>query len=115
MLALLLLLIQVLISAPAYKTAPSLGNSPGEISGIAADTVRAGELFVTNLPDSINGMRSVRYTGIVLPTRSWLLNQTFFWRTSEADRGDHALWFYVFRESEIDMPADSLAIHVTIR
>jgi len=80
-----------------------------------ADTIMAGEVFITNLPDSIDGMRSVRYAGIELPTRSWLRNQTFFWKTTESDRGDHALWFYVFREADMVIPADSVVIHVTIR
>ena len=75
----------------------------------------AGEVFITNLPDSIDGMRSVRYAGIELPTRSWLRNQTFFWKTTESDRGDHALWFYVFREDDMVIPADSVVIHVTVR
>ena len=80
-----------------------------------ADTIMAGEVFITNLPDSIDGMRSVRYAGIELPTRSWLRNQTFFWKTTESDRGDHALWFYVFREDDMVIPADSVVIHVTVR
>jgi len=136
MLALLLLLFRVFVIAPSPDatlvpaTTPDLikpfrlvdGAGPGSIREISvaltdtvADTVEAGEVFITNFPDSINGLRSVRYAGIELPTRSWLRNKTFFWRTSESDRGDHALWFYVFREDDADVPADSVEIHVTIR
>ena len=140
MLALLLLLFRVFVIAPSPDatlvpaTAPDFFKpfrlvdrvQPGSIreisvalpdtaAGTVADTVEAGEVFITNFPDSINGLRSVRYAGIELPTRSWLRNKTFFWRTTESDRGDHALWFYVFREDAADVPADSVAIQVTIR
>lgn len=82
---------------------------------IKTDTITVGDLFITNLPDSINGLPSTRYIGIELPARSWLLNRTFFWKTSEADRGDHALWFYVFRDGDSAAPADSIAVHVIVR
>ena len=79
---------------------------------MAADTVSAGEAYITNLPDSLGERAVKRYRGIALPARSWLVNRTFFWKTTVADRGLHWLWF---RAVLSDGATDSLAVEVVVR
>ncbi len=81
-------------------------------SGAAADTVKSGQTFITNLPDSLYGQSVVRYRGITLPARSWLLKRSFFWKTSASDRGDHEFWFRALLKDET---TDSLSIRVTVK
>ena len=76
-----------------------------------ADTIRAGETFITNLPDSLAGQGVEQYTGVALPARSWLLKRSFFWRTRVADRGNHILWF---RASLSDGKTDSLDLSIVV-
>jgi len=75
------------------------------------DTVRAGDTFITNLPDSLAGQEIDRYIGVALPARSWLLKKSFFWKTRTADRGNHTLWFRAFLS---DGRTDSLNLSVVI-
>ncbi len=77
----------------------------------AADTVRAGEAFITNLPDSLCEQPVTSYRGIALPARSWLMGRTFFWKTSQADRGAHSVWF---RAIFSDGKSDSLSVGVFV-
>jgi hypothetical protein len=98
------------------------GASPDDehsLFSVQSDTVEAGHLFVTNLPDSISGMPVYEYAARALPLRSWLLKKSFFWKTSEADRGDHALTFYVFHEERSEdadaNPADSIIVNVVVK
>lgn len=84
-----------------------------------SDTVNAGDLFVVNLPDSISGVPVYEYAARSLPLRSWLLKKSFFWRTTDSDRGDHALTFLVFHEARSagaeSVPSDSVLVDVTVR
>ena len=77
---------------------PELPTTMSAEITVASDTVRAGNLFITNLPDTLGGVPVARYVGSDLPARSWLRNRSFFWKTDISDVGDHALLFYVFRE-----------------
>jgi hypothetical protein len=107
---------------PAFRGAspdegPSLFST--RLYSTRSDTVEAGHLFVTNLPDSISGMPVYEYAARVLPLRSWLLKKSFFWKTNEADRGDHALTFYVFHEVRSEdtdaSPADSIIVRIVVK
>ncbi|TDI75691.1 MAG: hypothetical protein E2O84_03950 [Bacteroidetes bacterium] len=97
----------------------SRAHLPGPVFAARSDTIDAGHLFVTNLPDSIKGFPVYEYSARSLPLRSWLLNKSFFWKTTEQDRGDHALTFFVFLEPKsVDAnsnPADSIIVHLHIR
>ena len=76
-----------------------------------ADTVRAGQTYITNLPDSVSGIPVLRYRGIALPPKSWLINQSFFWRTDVMDRGLHELWFRAYLT---DSSVDSLSLLIAV-
>ena len=78
---------------------------------VPVDTVKAGQVYITNLPDSLSGTRVDRYQGIELPAFSWLLDRSFFWRTSIQDKGNHELWFRAFLSDE---SVDSVAVNVVI-
>ena len=80
-------------------------------SYVSADTVKSGQTFITNLPDSVSGQSVVRYRGIELPARSWLMKQSFFWKTSERDRGEHEFWFRAYLKDE---SMDSLMVQVIV-
>ncbi len=60
---------------------------------VPSDTVQAGHLFVTQLPDSIDGYSVTSYSAEHLPLTSWLLKTSFMWQTIEEDRGDHRFIF----------------------
>ncbi|GMQ82558.1 MAG: hypothetical protein BMS9Abin05_2012 [Rhodothermia bacterium] len=77
----------------------------------SADTVKSGQTFITNLPDSVSGQPVVRYRGIVLPARSWLMKRSFFWRTSATDQGNHEFWFRAYLKDET---IDSLSVQVVV-
>ena len=81
------------------------------LHAIRADTILAGQTFITNLPDSLHGQEVKRFKGIRLPARSWLLNRAFFWRTTEKDRGTHEIWF---RAIMMDESMDSVSVGVVI-
>jgi hypothetical protein len=72
-------------AAASYKPTP-----PTSVSwATMADSVTAGDVYIRQLPDSINGMAVSTYTATRLPLRSWLLDKSFFWVTKEEDRGEH--------------------------
>ena len=81
-------------------------------SYVDADTVKSGQTFITNLPDSVAGQPVLRYRGIALPARSWLMRQSFFWKTSDQDRGAHTIWFRAFLKDE---SVDSLSVQVIVK
>jgi len=60
---------------------------------IAADTVFAGDTFITILPDSLLGREVLEYSARELPLRSWLRGKSFFWKTSSNDTGEHTFVF----------------------
>lgn len=94
-------------------------DAPDFVYSAPSDTVDAGRLYVVNLPDSVSGIPVHEYAARLLPVRSWLLNKSFFWRTSENDRGDHAFTFLVFLEGGTQapesLPSDSVIVKVTVR
>lgn len=64
---------------------------PASVSWYApADTVTAGEVFIHQLPDSLDGMPISGYTASRIPLKSWLLERSLFWSTGSEDRGEHA-------------------------
>jgi len=71
----------------AYKPPPNPSVSEASV----ADTVLAGRAFITQLPDSIDGLAISRYSAARLPLFSWLKDTSFVWATSEKDRGRHAI------------------------
>lgn len=82
------------------------------LHAIRADTIIAGQTFITNLPDSVHGQVVKQFRGIKLPAQSWLLNRAFFWRTTQKDRGTHEIWF---RAILMDESVDSVSIGVVIQ
>ena len=113
-------------TAVSFRSAESVEHTPYATWGAShrlrsakADTIDAGHLFVVNLPDSIRGIPADGYFAKELPLHSWLLKKSFFWRTRDEDKGDHALTFYVFRVDPDDTtekaPQDSVNVNVTIR
>jgi hypothetical protein len=84
---------------------------------VASDTVRAGETFITNLPDSLGGRAVTSYRGVALPAFSMLIEKSFFWRTQEIDRGEHAFWFRAMLASgddSLSVALDSISVIVTV-
>lgn len=77
----------------------------------APDSVRAGEAFITNLPEIIRSIEVSRYIGVSLPARSWLLNRTFFWKTTNGDLGSHDLMFRAFMSNG---GVDSVSVHIVV-
>lgn len=71
----------------AYKPPPEPSVSDASV----ADTVLAGRAFITQLPDSIDGLAIFRYSADRLPLYSWLKERSFVWATSERDRGRHTI------------------------
>jgi len=78
---------------------------------VPADTILAGQTYITSLPDSLNGHFVVHLRGVSLPAYSWLVQKSFFWRTSTRDRGDHEFWFRAVLDDE---RVDSLAVRVRV-
>jgi len=78
---------------------------------VPADTVLAGQTYITSLPDSLDGHFVVHLRGVALPAYSWLVRKSFFWRTSVRDRGDHEFWFRAVLDDE---HVDSLAVRVRV-
>lgn len=73
----------------AYQPVPASSVS----AVVVSDTVRAGRVFIAQLPDSIDGERVAVYSAERLPLASWLLDDSFMWATTEEDRGEHLLQF----------------------
>lgn len=73
----------------AYEPPPA----PSVSDTVFADTVLAGRVFVSQLPDSIEGHAVTRYSAERLPLTSWLLDTSFMWATTTDDRGQHSFHF----------------------
>ena len=111
-----------MLSAPEFNAETGVPESFGPVLYVASsDTIRAGEVFIHNLPDSLNGQAIARYGATSLPLKSWLLGSSFFWNTSEQDIGDHAFTFYGFRagagagEATVREATDSVTVHIVVR
>lgn len=88
---------------PAPSVSDSRSASTLTLDAALSDTVQAGRVFVTQLPDSIEGQAIVGYSAKRLPLSSWLLKTSFMWQTVEDDRGVHSFVF----DAEI---ADTLVV-----
>gem|GEM_PF-2386681 len=87
------------------------------VSRLAApDTVAAGDVFIVQLPDSLSGIPISRYTATRLPLRSWLLEKSFFWETTDEDRGRHAFDLNATPDTDTGS-ADAIpfTLHVLVR
>ncbi len=86
-------IIAVLLPSYSGMVAGSIQTPPNPSVSEAsvADTVLAGRAFITQLPDSIDGLALSRYSAARLPLFSWLKDTSFVWATSEKDRGRHAI------------------------
>lgn len=91
--------------AAQFEPAPSASVS----WAAPVDTVAAGDVFIHELPDSLDGVAISEYTASRLPLRSWLLDRSFFWSTRAEDRGDHTF------ELDAHLRADSISIPFTLR
>lgn len=80
------------------------------------DSVTAGNVYIRQLPDSIDGVPVSTYTATRLPLRSWLLDKSFFWATEEVDRGEHTLDLRAIPISERDsVDSFPFPLHVVVR
>lgn len=99
-------------TAASYKPTPSASVSWATM----ADSVTAGDVYIRQLPDSINGIAISTYTAARLPLRSWLLDKSFFWATKEADRGEHTFDLQAIPSSERDsVDSFPFPMHVVVR
>ena len=120
-LALLLTHLAAGISADAFadavpqQTAPLVARSTEPAVPVQRDTLRYtvqhGDVFIVNLPDSVDGLPATSYALAPAPALSWLVGRSFFWETLRPDRGRHVLAFAALRGGE---PADTLFVVVTV-
>ncbi len=111
-----------LVAGLAWFSEEELGHEPIDrrfgsesvdfLPGFAADTVFAGRVYITTLPDSIDGQVVFRYSAEKLPLFSWLKGNSFFWKTSRSDVGRHVISFRAEVRSATMIP---LEIRVVVR
>jgi hypothetical protein len=82
------------------------------LHGVAADTVFAGRVYITTLPDLIDGQEILRYSAEKLPLFSWLKGSGFFWKTRPSDVGRHVISFRAELHSNTVIPVE---IRVVVR
>ncbi len=112
----------LLVSTLAWPSADELGHEPNDrrfgsesvdfLPGIAADTVFAGRVYITTLPDLIDGQEVLRYSAEKLPLFSWLKGSGFFWKTRLSDVGRHVFSFRAELTSNTVVPVE---IRVVVR
>lgn len=83
---------------PTYQPAPAASVS----AAARVDTVLAGHVFITQLPDSLEGQPIAGYTAKRLPLRSWVFENSFFWSTTLDDAGEHTLELMAHPEPPMD-------------
>ena len=74
-------------------------------------TVRAGDVFIFTLPDTLNALPVEGYAIVRAPALSWLAGRSFFWRTQSDDDGLHRL---LFEAAFDDTPPDTLSVEVSV-
>lgn len=81
------------VLAPELRTA--VLDEPALLRSVSAspDTVRAGDTFILQLPDSLSGDKIMTWELEMPPLRSWVRDRSFFWKTSAEDLGVHELRF----------------------
>ena len=81
----------------------------------AADSLQyvtqAGEVLIIDLPGEPGAENLVRYALLRAPALSWLVGDSFFWRTREKDAGLHEL---LFRATYSNAPPDTLSVQVDV-
>lgn len=107
--------IAVLLIGPAtVKSSPSL---PIDLEQGAAsrDSLQyqttAGDVLIVDLPGEVTDDDLVRYEPLRVPALSWLVSDSFFWRTRSGDAGSHRL---LFRATYQNAPPDTLAVSVEV-
>jgi hypothetical protein len=112
----------LLVSTSAWPRGEELGHEPNDrrfgsesvnfLHSFAADTVFAGRVYITTLPDSIDGQDVLRYSAQKLPLFSWLKGSGFFWKTRPSDVGRHVISFRAEVNSNTVIPVE---IRVVVR
>jgi len=73
-------------------------------------SIKAGQVLIFALPDSVDGLPVEAYEPIRLPALSWLVDGAFFWRTQLEDIGMHT--FEIRRKFPTNADTLFLMIHV---
>jgi len=93
-------------------------NSLSAFSGSAdvakADTLDAGDTFITVLPDSLNQRPVIAYSAKQLPLMSWLRGRSFFWKTSSKDVGLHSFRFLAELQDTDEPNTDEYVFQVDV-
>jgi|GEM_PF-6604608 len=94
---------------------PDVGRFPGML--IQPDTlkrtVRAGEVLILALPDSLDAKRVLSYHILRAPALSWLVDHSFFWRTMLPDTSRHRILIGINRTP--GAPPDTLILEVDVK
>jgi len=67
-----------------------------------SDTTAAGTVLIRMLPDSLGGEPVASYRAIVVPTRGWLVDRSFFWRVPSDARGPYTFLFEAVRPAGVE-------------
>lgn len=101
--------------AAAVDLVPTAFHRVAKIGPTAADTltyqVTTGEVFITDLPPSLDANTVDAYAIIRAPAMSWLVDRSFFWRTAATDAGTHAIRL---RADLADAPPDTLTLQIDV-
>lgn len=107
----------VILCSLALAAQPPLTSSPHAPAPVHAPqdsltfSVRAGEVLIIDLPAEPATDELVRYDIIRAPALSWLVDDSFFWRTQPQDAGSHNL---LFRAVLPSASPDTLTVHVDV-
>lgn len=74
------------------------------------DTVRAGELYLRNLPARRNGRAVTDYRAIEPPALSWLVDRSLFWNTRALEPGRASIRLL----ARTDSTTDTLIVELTL-
>ena len=107
-----LLLFLSISSRALLQTSALRGRSIGTAAVDSLQyTTQAGEVLIIDLPGEPGTENLVRYALLRAPTLSWLVGDSFFWRTREKDAGLHEL---LFRATYSNAPPDTLVLQVDV-
>lgn len=87
--------LRILISALALCVValPSKGArtlpGPAPSDTLLVDSIRAGQVLIRALPDSLDGRPVERYEPARMPVTGWLVDRSFYWRAPVDAVGTH--------------------------
>lgn len=80
-----LALCAVALPAKGMRALPGSAQS----DTLLVDSIRAGQVLIRALPDSLEGRPVERYEPVRMPVTGWLVERTFYWRVPADAVGTH--------------------------